>query len=127
MTRNLSAQTVIEEKMRRIIERGNYDMVHLFSNEGLPLAGHYSDEIIESDRLAELSFLLREVKKMADVMGKISNMKEMVVEGFNKRKIVFRFFHAFNQDVVLAIVVPPRTSYRGLTNSLIKTIEKIAF
>ncbi len=127
ISKNLPPQTLIEEKMRKITQRGNYDMVHLFSDEGLPLAGYYDDEIVDSDRLAELSIMLREVKKMADVMGKISNIKELIVEGYNHRKIVFRFFHAFNQDVVLAVVVPPQKAYRGVTNSLVRTIEKISF
>ncbi|NIR51682.1 hypothetical protein GWO43_24165 [candidate division KSB1 bacterium] len=113
--------------MKEIADRGNYDMVHLFSNEGLPLAEYYHNGIIDKDRLIELSLLFREVRKMADVMGKISNVKEMIVEGYNQRKIVFRFFQAFNQEVVLAIVVPPKMAYRGLTNSLIKVIEKVSF
>lgn len=121
------AQVIIQNKMRRIVERGNYDMVQLFSSEGLPLAGHQREQIVSPDRLAELSILLREVQKMVDLMGKISNMKEMVVEGFNQRKIIFRFFRAFNQEVVLAVVIPPRTSYRSVTNSLIRTIEKVSF
>lgn len=102
-------------------------MVRLFSNEGLPLAEYYNDHVIEEDRLTELSILFREVKKMADVMGKIADIKEMIVEGYNHRKIVFRFFKAFEQDVVLAIVVPPKKAYRGLTNSLVRTIEQVSF
>lgn len=122
-----SPQAIIEAKMREITESGHYDMVHLFSNEGLPLAEHYSNGIIDKDRLVELSLLLRNVKKMADVMGKISDVKELIVEGHNQRKIVFRFFQAFNQEVALAIVVPPKMSYRSLTNALIKVIEKVSF
>ncbi len=122
-----SPQSIIEKKMIEISEMGNYDMVRLFSNEGLPLAEFYNEQVIEQDRLAELSIMLREVRKMADVMGKISNIKEMIVEGFNHRKIVFRFFHAFSQDVALAIVVPPKKSYKALTNSLVRTIEQISF
>jgi hypothetical protein len=80
--------------------------------------------VLPKDRLVELSLLFRELKKMADLMGQISNIKELIVEGNNRRKVVFRFFQAFNQEVVLAIVVPPKKSYRGLTNSLIKTIEQ---
>ena len=106
---------------------GNYEMVRLFSNEGLPLAESYSEQVIEEDRLAELSIMLREVRKMADVMGQISNIKEMIVEGFNHRKIVFRFFQAFNQEVVLVIVIPPGKSYRAMTNALVRTIEQISF
>lgn len=127
MRNSQSPQSRIEEKMSEISEMGNYDMVRLFSSEGLPLAEYYNDQIIEEDRLTELSMLFRQVKKMADVMGQISNIKEMIVEGYNHRKIIFRFFEAFNQDVVLAIVVPPQKSYRGLTNSLVRTIEKISF
>lgn len=122
-----SAQSVIEKKMIEISEMGNYDMVSLFSDEGLPLAEFNNEQVIEQDRLAELSIMLREVRKMADAMGKISNIKEMIVEGFNHRKIVFRFFHAFDQDVVLAIIVPPKKSYKALTNSLVRTIEQISF
>jgi len=118
-------QTVIEAKMKEISQRGNYDMVHLFSSEGLPMAEYYDETVIQTDRLLEMSILFREVKKMADVMGEISNIKEMIVEGYNHRKIVFRFFHAFDQDVVLAIVVPPQKTYRGLTNALVRTIQKI--
>ncbi len=122
-----SPQSVIEKKMIEISKMGNYDMVSLFSDEGLPLAEFNNEQVIEQDRLAELSIMLREVRKMADAMGKISNIKEMIVEGFNHRKIVFRFFHAFDQDVVLAIIVPPKKSYKALTNSLVRTIEQISF
>jgi len=122
-----SPQSVIEKKMIEISEMGNYDMVSLFSDEGLPLAEFNNEQVIEQDRLAELSIMLREVRKMADAMGKISKIKEMIVEGFNHRKIVFRFFHAFDQDVVLAIIVPPKKSYKALTNSLVRTIEQISF
>ncbi|MFQ5638621.1 MAG: hypothetical protein ACE5IR_11570 [bacterium] len=122
-----SPQTIIEEKMREISRNGHYDMVHLFSNEGLPLAEHYNSGVIDKDRLVELSLLLRKVKEMADVMGKISDVKEMIVEGYNNRKIVFRFFQAFNQEVALVIVVPPKVYYRSMTNALIKVIERASF
>ena len=118
-------QSQIQDRMREIILQGRYDMVHLFSNEGLPLAESYNEHIVQKDRLAELSLMLREVRHMADVMGQIANIKEMIVEGFNNRKIVFRFFRAFDQEVVLAIVVPPKTAYRSLTNSLVRMIEAI--
>ncbi len=127
MDESKSTQVIIEKKMKEVSDRGNFEMVHLFSNEGLPLAGYFNDQIIEKDRLAELSILFREIKKMADVRGKISNVKETIIEGYNRRKIIFRFFQAFDQDVVLSIVVPPKKAYRGLTNMLVRTIEKVSF
>ncbi len=127
MSQEKSPQFLIQDAMQAILESGNYDMVHLFSSEGLPLAECYKNGIVPKDRLVELSILFRELKQMADLMGQISNIKELILEGNNQRKIVFRFFQAFNQEVVLAIVVPPKKSYRGLTNSLIKTIEGVTF
>ncbi|MFQ6114062.1 MAG: hypothetical protein ACE5NG_08215 [bacterium] len=55
-----SPQVLIEKKMREISELGNYDMVHLFSSEGLPLAEYCGEKILEKDRLAEISLLFRE-------------------------------------------------------------------
>lgn len=127
MSKKLPPQLLIEQKMQQITMNGSYDMVHLFSSEGLPLAEHYKDDIIEKDRLTELALLLKQVQEMADVMGQISNIKEMIIEGFNHRKIIFRFFYAFGQEVVLAVVVPPNKSYRAYTNALVRTITKINF
>jgi len=127
MAENLPPQFLIEQKMREITQNGNYDMVHLFSSEGLPLAEYFKTNVIDRERLTELSILLKEIQKMADVMGRISNIKEMIIEGFNHRKIIFRFFRAFNQEVVLAVVIPPQKPYRSLTNTLVKIIENIEF
>lgn len=126
MSESRSPQFVIQEKMKEIADAGNYEMVHLFSDDGLLLAEHYRDRVIDKDRLLELTVLFREVKKMADVLGRMSDIKELIVEGYNHRKIIFRFFRAFEQDVALAVVVPPRKTYRALTNSLVRLVEDIA-
>lgn len=118
-----SPQAVIEAKMREIGELGHYDMVHLFSSEGLVLAEYYRDSIVSRDRLAEIALLFQDVKKMADVMGQISSIKEMIIEGNNKRKIVVRYFEALDDEVLLTVVVPPDKSYRSLTNALVKVIQ----
>ena len=126
MSDSRSPQFVIQEKMKKIADAGNYEMVHLFSDEGLLLAEHHKNRVIDNDRLLELSVLFRDVKKMADVLGQMSDIKELIVEGYNHRKIIFRFFRAFEQDVALAVVVPPRKTYRALTNSLVRLVEDIA-
>ena len=120
-------QALIESKMREIAENGHVEMVILLSNEGLPLAQHYPNKPLEDDNLVELSLLFRQVKKTAETMGDISSVKEMIVEGFNHRKIAFRFFKAFGQEVALVLVVTPKKSYRALTNMLAQTIEAIEF
>ena len=59
---------------------------------------------------------------MSSVMGGISRLREIIIEGTNRRKIVFRFFESFEQPVVLALVVPPNKTYRQRTNELEKLI-----
>jgi hypothetical protein len=63
---------------------------------------------------------------MADVMGGIDNIRELIIDGNNRRKIVFRFFHAFDQNLVLALIIPPRKPYRGLTNKLVRLVQQIS-
>lgn len=112
--------------MKEVMESGNYEMAFLLSQEGLTLAQADGETIVPEDRLVELSIQFQEIQKMADVMGGISEIRELVIEGYNKRKIVFRFFNAFDQSVVLALIIPPRKTYRGLTNKLVRLVKKIS-
>jgi predicted regulator of Ras-like GTPase activity (Roadblock/LC7/MglB family) len=118
-------QELIESKMRDFIQAGRYELAHLFSEEGLVLAEAFGSRVIERDRLAEVSVMFQEVRKLAETMGGISQLREVIMEGQNRRKIVFRFFPAFGQEVILVAVVPPRTAYRQATNQLVKLVESI--
>lgn len=118
-------QEVIEAEMRRVIAAGRYEMAHLFSEEGLVLAEAFGSRVIDRDRLAEVSVMFQEVRRLAETMGGISRLREVIMEGYNRRKIVFRFFPAFGQEVILVAVVPPRTAYRQATNQLMRRIESI--
>lgn len=126
MKNDLAPQERIENFMKEVIELGNYEMAYLLSQEGLLLAQSKADEIIPEERLVEMSVLFQEIQQMADVMAGISEIKELAVEGSNKRKIIFRFFNAFDQSVSLALIIPPQKSYRGLTNRLVRLIQKVS-
>lgn len=117
-------QAVIEQKMAETVAAGAYEAAHLFSNEGLPIAHALSTNTqhIERDRIAEMAILFQDVRRMASLMGGISSLREVTIEGENRRKIVFRFFHAFEQQVILAVVVPPNKAYRQRTNELEKLV-----
>ena len=121
-----SPQELIEDYMKEIIGLGNYEMAYLYSQEGLPMAEIKGENIVPEDRLIEMSMLFQEIIKMADVMGGISELKEIMLEGNNRRKIIFRFFQGFNQSLVLALVIPPRKTYRSLTNKLIRIIKTMS-
>jgi predicted regulator of Ras-like GTPase activity (Roadblock/LC7/MglB family) len=115
-------QAAIENRMAEIVTAGNIEAAHLFSDEGLPIAQWASQQNVERDRIAEMAIMLHELRRMAGVMGGISRLREVTIEGENRRKIVFRFFQAFEQQVVLAVVVPPNKTYRQRTNELEKLI-----
>lgn len=126
MKENLAPQERIENFMKEVVELGNYEMAYLLSQEGLLLAQSKSAEIIPEDRLVEMSVLFQEIQQMADVMAGISEIKELTLEGTNKRKIIFRFFDAFDQSVTLALIIPPKKTYRGLTNKLVRLVTKVS-
>jgi hypothetical protein len=126
MKNDLAPQERIENFMKEVIELGNYEMAYLLSHEGLLLAQSKAEEIIPEDRLVEMSVLFQEIQQMADVMAGISEIKELGIEGINKRRIIFRFFHAFDQLVTLALIIAPQKSYRGLTNRLVRIIQKVS-
>lgn len=123
MNMKKSPQIVIEEYMNKVVGAGNYEMAYLFSQEGLPMAEVKGEGIIPEDRLVEISILFQEIIKMADVMGGISEINEIIIEGRNRRKIIFRFFEAFDQLLILSIVIPPKKTYRGVTNKLVRIIK----
>lgn len=126
MENNVAPQEQIEIFMNEVITIGNYEMAYLLSQEGLLLAQSKSGEIIPEDRLIEMSIQFHEIQNMVDVMAGISEIKELVIEGYNRRKIIFRFFNAFGQSVILALIIAPQKSYKGLTNKLVKLIQKVA-
>jgi len=121
-----SPQEKIENFMSEVIKLGNYEIAYLLSEEGLALAHDMADEIVPEERLVEMSVLFQEIQKMADVMGGISEIKELVIEGHNKRKVIFRFFNAFDQKVILSLIIPPQKTYRGFTNKLVRLIQKVS-
>lgn len=126
MNENYSPQEKIENFMSEVIKLGNYETAYLMSEEGLTLAHSLVDEVVPEERLIEMAVIFQDIQKMADVMGGISEIKELVMEGHNKRKIIFRFFNAFDQKVILSLVIPPKKTYRGLTNKLVRLIQKVS-
>ena len=121
-----SPQEKIENFMAEVVKLGNYETAYLLSEEGLALAHNMAEKIVPEERLIELSVLFQEIQQMADVMGGIDDINELIIEGNNKRKIIFRFFNAFDQRVILSLVIPPQKTYRGLTNRLVRLIQKVS-
>ena len=121
-----SPQTIIENEMKRIIDLENFEVAHLFSEEGLLLAAASRTCPVDQDSLDEITLHFQELRKITDVMDNVLDLKEIILEGEGSRKLVFRFFKAFDQLVVLSLVIPPRKTYRKFTNGLVKIIRKVS-
>ncbi len=127
MERDLAPQELIESRMQAIVNLGNFEAVFLFTDEGLPLAKATAQDSSDEDRLAEMSLTFQNVKNLATSLGGIQRLKEVFIEGENHRKVVFRFFHALGNDLVLAAIIPPKRAYRKVTNDLQRLILTLKF
>src|SRR5574342_319218 len=78
-------QLTIEKKMTEILGFGAYEAAYLFSDEGLPIAQASTTNglQVDRDRIAELSILFHDVRRLAAVMGGISRLREVMIEGEN--------------------------------------------
>jgi len=127
MERDVAPQELIEARMEAIVNLGNFEAVFLFTDEGLPLAKATRQDASDEDRLAEMSLTFQNVKNLATSLGGIERLKEVFIEGENHRKVVFRFFHALGNDLVLAAIIPPKRAYRKVTNDLQRLILSLKF
>ncbi len=124
--KHVSPQTMIEAEMAKVIEYGNFELAHLFSEEGLLLAEAQQSGAIDRDSLIEVALHFQELRKTSNILDDVLKIKEVVMEGEKARKLVFRFFKAFDQLVVLALIIPPRKSYRKFTNNLVRLIQEVS-
>ena len=119
-----SPQSIIEDKMKENIYLGNYEAAFLFSSEGLPLAQAQTRTDVDQAGMVEISLMLKEIHRTINSIADINGLKEVVVEGMNKRKVILRFFTILDQLSILAVVVAPRRTYRNLTNRLVKLVQQ---
>ncbi len=118
-------QMVIENLMQEIVHSGSYESACLFNAEGLPLSQYAGQQSLSELRSVRISMMMHEVQKAIKNIGGLRQVKEIMVEDTDGKKIVFRFISFFGQTVILVVVVPAHKSYRGLTNRLTNTIAKL--
>ncbi len=118
-------QVIIENLMQEIVHSGSYESACLFNEEGLPLSQYAGQQSLSELRSVRISIMMHEVQKAIKNIGGLQQVKEIMVEDVDSKKIVFRFISFFGQTAILVIVVPAHKSYRGLTNRLTNTIAKL--
>ncbi|MBN2105428.1 hypothetical protein JW835_15420 [bacterium] len=117
-----SVQAAIEKTMRIFESEDRWECVRLFSSEGLLMAGHGLSPVYGHDQLLEFSFSLIETVKL---LGSEQPVKEIVIQGKNRRRLVFHFFESWGEPAVLAAVLHGRKGYKRAMTKLMKLIQNI--
>lgn len=121
-SRTQSIQIAIEKCMARFGNEDRWECIQLYSSDGLLMAGHGFSKVYNYDNLLEFSFSLIETINLVD--SKIP-VKEIVVRGTEHRRLVFRFFTAWDETCILAAVIQGRKGYSRAMTELIKLIQNI--
>lgn len=117
---NISIQTKIEAAMQKIGEGVRWESVFLFSSEGLLMARSGMSEDYCEENLLEFSFSLSGlVKLLKDDLP----INEIIVRGIHHKQLVFRYFQAWDHQMIIAAVVSGKRGYRRALGKLMKTIQ----
>lgn len=122
----LPLQDNIEMQMREVVNLGSFDAVYLYDKEGLLIAECNGGIKDNEYQLIQISLMVNKVKGFVHELTNLSDLKEIILEDSDGRKIIYRFLSFFNQPTILVAVVPTRKAYRGLTNRLQRSIAKLS-
>ena len=117
-----SIQAQIESVMKHFHDEERWETVFLFSSEGLPMANHGASAAYGEENLLEFAFSLMDgARLIADDLP----IKEITVRGKSRKRLVFRYFRALGDELVLGAVVSGRRGYRRALNRLVKHIQSL--
>jgi hypothetical protein len=119
-----SVQNLIEKKLQEISKEGRFDLLVLFSEEGLPMIQIPSSKYDKEDFVA-LSILINDLAKVAEALDSSLKVDETSIMAHNKYKIVGRIFHVNGMRFNLVAIVPPEVAYRKFINKAVKTLSAI--
>jgi hypothetical protein len=121
----LPLQLSLDRMLKEITILGAFDFVFFLNNEGLVMAQYTSENQSDEMAVVEISTLLDQIQTILKSNLGMSELKEVMTEVAEGRKLVFRFLRFFDQMAVLVVMVPPRKAYRGIMNRLQKGIVKL--
>jgi hypothetical protein len=114
-----SAQDRIERAMTELGSEGRWDGVCLFSSDGLLMARHAAseDEAVLLETALAMAGPIQELKKQM-------RSPEIIITGPGIR-LAFRFFSAWEQDMILAVVIRSNKAFRRRLARLVRTIQSL--
>lgn len=122
MTSPVSLQDQIEDAMRQFGEGDRWDCVFLFSSEGFKMASQGISLVYDQDALLEFSFSQIEAIKL---LGDNPPVKEVLIFGKERNKLIFRYFEGLGENLILTAVVSGRKGYRRAMANLIRFVQQL--
>lgn len=119
----LPVQYRLEALMKEFSAEGRWECIFLFSSEGLLMAKSGESVPYGEENLLEFSFSMIQTMSL---LGESVPVKEVWIRGRERKAMVFRYFAAWGESMVLAAVVSGRKGYRKALNEIIRQIQNAA-
>jgi len=120
-----SLQKKIEKILFSLVKTGLYEAIYLYNDDGLPLVDNQPFAKISKVDPVEISIMMSQIRKTISGLDDLGNINEIVIEGANGKKIVFRYISLFEQTTTLIATIPAGKYYRNMTNKLQKTLIQL--
>jgi predicted regulator of Ras-like GTPase activity (Roadblock/LC7/MglB family) len=114
----LSRQATLERTLKTLLREGEFLGAVVASADGLPLA--MAGRGADTELMAGVAAWLKDGAERTHV-----TLDEIVVRDRQGNRLVSRYFNVGNDQLLLAVSVPPRRSHRYLTNSAIQKIQQV--
>jgi predicted regulator of Ras-like GTPase activity (Roadblock/LC7/MglB family) len=114
----LSRQTVLERTLRKLVREGKFRGAIVASVDGLPLA--MAGRSADKELMAGVAAWLKEFAERTHI-----SLDEIVARDTRGNRLVSRYFNVGDDQLLLAVSIPPRRAHRQLTNRAIKEIQGI--
>jgi hypothetical protein len=118
----ISIQDKIEIVMRDLSEEERWESMYLFSSEGLLMARVGDSKPYDEGNLVEFGFSLIETVKLLN--GHLPT-KEIIIRGKERKILVFQYFDAWDDQLILATIVSGKRGYRRAIKKVIKLIQEL--
>ena len=114
-------QERIELVMNSFHREDRWESIYLFSCEGLLLAGCGRSEDEKQDSLLEYAFSLIETSRLMEE----KSVREINIQIHGRRYMIFRYFTAWDESLILAAVVSGKKGYKRAIGRLIRHIQEV--
>lgn len=104
------------------IRERRWESIVLFSTDGLVMASSGESAPYPPDTLLEFSISLLETVRLLDTKRPFD---EIIISAAGNRRLVFRYFEAWGEPMILAAVVTGRKGFKRALTRLVKHIASI--